>query len=183
MAVKAKFKRTRLWVDTPFQLRLLAATALYFVVYTVFVWHIGFVIDTLRTCLGQGPMKAFSAAYAEYFWKQWPLILTFFLTTPLFLYDLLKLSHRVAGPLYRCRRVMLEMASGKAVPEFKPRKHDLMRELFAAFNSLITAWNARVAEGANGSPALANPPPCARSETMNPGPAKIGASERQQVQV
>jgi len=38
---------------------------------------------------------------------------------------------------------MEEMASGAVVREFTPRKGDLMRELFAAFNLLIRACNAR----------------------------------------
>ena len=41
---------------------------------------------------------------------------------------------------------MLEMASGKPVPEFKPRKQDLMPELFDAFNTLIKQCNARISE-------------------------------------
>jgi hypothetical protein len=45
---------------------------------------------------------------------------------------------------------MEEMASGKPVPEFVPRKHDLMRELFQAFNALIKEWNNRLNAHANG---------------------------------
>lgn len=45
---------------------------------------------------------------------------------------------------------MLEMASGKTVPEFKPRKHDLMPEFFEAFNLLIKHSNARVSAAENG---------------------------------
>jgi hypothetical protein len=48
---------------------------------------------------------------------------------------------------------MLEMASGKTVAPFEPRKRDFMGELFQAFNALITAWNARVgSEQKAGSP-------------------------------
>jgi hypothetical protein len=39
---------------------------------------------------------------------------------------------------------MQEMADGKAVPPFTPRKRDLMQELFATFNTLIRTWNARL---------------------------------------
>src|SRR5947207_11874011 len=68
---------------------------------------------------------------------------------PAFLYDLLKFSHRVAGPLLRCRHLMNEMAAGKTVPEFKPRKYDLMKNFFDAFNALIKKWNAQVNARAN----------------------------------
>ena len=58
--------------------------------------------------------------------------------------NLLKFSHRVAGPLYRCGNLMRQMANGQAVSEFHPRKHDLMREFFQSFNALVKVWNARI---------------------------------------
>jgi hypothetical protein len=176
--MRATFKRTRLWIDPPFQLRLLLYTGTYFLLYTVFVWHIGFFFETLRTFIGQGSMKGLGTAYAEYFHKQLPLLITFAVTTPLFLYDLLKLSHRVAGPLYRCRRVMLEMAAGKSVPEFKPRKHDLMRDLFAAFNKLIVVWNARAGASANGHAVPAHVP-AETAEGTSPALAATAADQAQ----
>ena len=63
---------------------------------------------------------------------------------PVILFDLLKFSNRVAGPLYRCRKIMTQMSRGESVPEFKPRKHDLMPELFLAFDELVKEWNARI---------------------------------------
>ena len=99
------------------------------------------------------PTAANVRAYADIV-RERSLLLTLILLTPVLMYDMLKFSHRIAGPLFRCRRVMLEMAEGKPVPEFKPRKRDLMRELFAAFNTLIVAWNARVGDGVNGRGAI-----------------------------
>jgi hypothetical protein len=46
-----------------------------------------------------------------------------------------KFSNRIAGPLYRCRRVMRDMAAGKIVPAFKARENDLMKEVFDVFNA------------------------------------------------
>jgi hypothetical protein len=63
---------------------------------------------------------------------------------PLVLYDILKFSHRISGPLYRRRQVMRDMAAGKAVPEFRPRKHDLLADVYVDFNALIRSWNARI---------------------------------------
>jgi hypothetical protein len=168
-------------VDPPFQSRLLLFTAIYFLLYTVFVWHVGFFFETLRSFIGQGSMKGLGRAYTDYLWKQWPLLLTFLITMPLFLYDLLKLSHRVAGPLYRCRRVMLEMAAGKPVDEFRPRKYDLMRELFAAFNALIVTWNARLAGTQNGQAVVAHGT-AGNTETAKPTPAEETPAEQQPLQ-
>jgi uncharacterized membrane protein len=144
----APVKRGRLWIDPPFQGRLLLRMAASLFVYTFVIWHVGFFFEVLSqvavstSAWGRG----LGALYADYFRKQVPLLITFVLITPPLLYSLLKFSHRIAGPLYRCRRMMREMAAGQKVPEFKPRKHDLMGELFAAFNELIRTCNARAAE-------------------------------------
>ena len=149
--MKAAYKRGRLWVDPPFQARLLLRMVFYLVAYTAVIWHVGFAFEAMRRVVTEGPTRTISELYVDFFWQQVPLLYTFVLLLPALLYNLLKFSHRIAGPLYRCRNVMQEMAAGKPVREFQPRKNDLMRELFAAFNGLIKAWNAR--EGRPGAEA------------------------------
>jgi hypothetical protein len=166
----AKYQRTRLWVDRPFQSRLLFWVGLYLVVYSLLVLHLGFFFETVQVVSGGGPTGGFVALYADYLRKQWPLLITFLITTPVLLYDLLKFSNRVAGPLFRCRRVMREMADGKAVSEFTPRKRDLMRDFFEAFNALIRAWNVRT-----GMPAPEANPPADGSTAQAPGQAAAAA--------
>jgi hypothetical protein len=141
--MSAKYQRTRLWVDPPFQSRLLFWVGLYLLVYSLLVLHLGFFFETVQVVCGGNRLKTFSDLYVDHLRKQWPLLISFVLTTPVVLYDVLKFSHRVAGPLYRCGRVMRAMAAGQAVPEFKARKRDLMRDFFESFNTLIRAWNVR----------------------------------------
>lgn len=138
-----KYKRSKLLVDKAFQIRLLVRMGGYFFLYILTILHVGFVIeimtglaaDVLRVDVGQ--------AYIDFLLKYKPLLFSFILIAPVIFYDLLKFSNRVAGPLFRARRVMLEMADGKPVSEFVARKNDLMTELFQAFNRLINAWNAK----------------------------------------
>jgi len=148
--MKPKHGRARLWIDPAFQFRLLFRIGLYFLLYTVVVWHVGFLLQLANAILRSGVGQGFGRLYLDYVEQQKPLLFALVLILPILLRDLLKFSHRIAGPLYRCRKMMQEMASGKPVPEFQPRKHDQMRELFAAFNALIKEWNARVSAGANG---------------------------------
>jgi hypothetical protein len=145
-----QYKRSRLWVDPAFQLRLMLRIGGYFLLYILLVWHFGFFLDAMRGAVAGGANKPLTELYLEYFGKQQPLLIAMALLVPPFLYNLLRFSHRVAGPLFRCRAVMRDMADGKPVAEFHPRKGDLMRDLFDAFNALIRRWNARVAPGANG---------------------------------
>jgi hypothetical protein len=137
------FKRSRLWIDPPFQARLLLRMVGYFLLYIFLVWHISFFFEVVRHVASSGTYQLTFQLYLDYFWKQQPLVWAMVLVVPTLLYDLLKFSHRVAGPLYRCRNVMRDMAAGKKVPQFQPRRHDLMVELFAAFNLLIQACNER----------------------------------------
>ena len=147
-----KIKRGRLWVHTPFQGRLLVRLLCYFVLYFFIVFHLSFGYEVLRSVFTNGADKAVGYTYAEYLWKQVPFLVCFLGVAPIFLYDLVKFSHRVAGPLHRVRNLMQEMADGKPVPKFTARKDDLMPELFQAFNALIIRCNAQVRSGESGTP-------------------------------
>jgi hypothetical protein len=155
--MKTTFPRKRLWVDPPFQGRLLLRLVSYLAIYTFVGWHLGFLFETARVVASGQPAKSFLTMYVEYIQRQLPMVFAFAVLLPPLLYDLLKFSNRVAGPLFRCRRVMREMAAGAVVPEFTPRKGDFMGELFAAFNALIHSWNARAKAGAEAAAKEAAP--------------------------
>jgi hypothetical protein len=139
-----KYSRGRLWVDPAFQFRLLVRLGLYFLFYIVVVIHIGFAFQVMADIAANGVRDGVGGLYLEYLSNQRILLITLILTAPIICYNMVKFSHRVAGPLLRCRKVMEEMAAGNAVPQFVPRKHDFMRELFQAFNGLIREWNDKV---------------------------------------
>src|SRR5947209_111683 len=107
--MSAKFRRTRLWIDPGFQGRLLFRMASYLLLYAVIVVHIGFVFELLAS-FATAPAHSAQEHYAAFLWQQRFLVLAFLLAAPVMLYDLLKFSHRIAGPLYRCRQVMQQMA-------------------------------------------------------------------------
>jgi len=154
-------KRSRLVVDPPVQFRLLGRLGAYLVIYTVTLLHVGFALEVLEkiVLVDDGPLVA--DLYVDYLIRQKSLLIGMFLILPVLLYDLLKFSHRIVGPLFRVRRWMADMAAGKIVREFVPRKNDLMTELFEAFNVLIKACNARVAAAPNAPP---SPPPAPPAE-------------------
>jgi hypothetical protein len=148
--MKRKYKRTRLLVDPSFQLRLGLRMCLYLLLYVFIVLIIAFVLQCLEGIASDGHPRTFVDFCREFFFREKGILHALLLAMPLCFYNLLKFSNRVAGPLYRCRKVMQEMATGKPVPEFTPRQHDLMPELFQAFNCLIREWNARAGSEGNG---------------------------------
>ena len=145
-----KYKRTRLLVDPAFQYRLLVRVLLYTFLWTVVALHFSFVFYVIGMVFENGPKHSFIDTYLEFFSHEKAVLLTLVLLAPLVLFDLLKFSHRIAGPLYRCRRVMRDMAAGKIVPAFQPREKDLMKDVFEDFNALIREWNRRITAGQNG---------------------------------
>ena len=142
------YKRKRLWIHGAFQARLLARLVVYLLVLVALVWHACFVFEMLPGLVDSNNLgTGIGGLYLQCLGRQKPLLLALLVTLPAALYDLLRFSHRIAGPLYRCQRVMEEMAAGRAVPEFAPRGGDHMPEFFEAFNALIQQWNARAGAG------------------------------------
>jgi hypothetical protein len=172
------YARSRLWVDRPFQSRLLLRTALYILIYTYTVWHIGFLLEVLQNSSPDNLGKGIFVLYFEYVGQQKALLWALALITPLLMYDLLKFSHRIAGPLYRARKLLQEMANGKAVPAFTPRQHDLMGEFTEALNAHIKDWNARV--GAANGVAFNLADTQAIATEVHSAPARVAVPEPQQ---
>jgi hypothetical protein len=172
--VAKPFKRTRLWVDPAFQCRLLLRQVAYWMLIVVLWVHIAY-ISELTAAIIQSTGNGSSidgVAYTDFLWRYRFLLFGLVLTLPAVLYDLLKFSHRIAGPLFRCRRMMQEISEGKPVQEFKPRKNDLMLELLEAFNGLIRTWNAR--NHASAAAAPRDPAPVAHHNGA-PEPQEVGA--------
>jgi hypothetical protein len=142
--MEQKFKRRRLVVDPAMQFRLAVRIGWYLLLWTVLAYHVSFMFYVHGSLLDGGTHKGFAGLYLDFFSYRRPLILTVIVIGPLVLYDIIKFSNRIAGPLYRCRRVMRDMAAGKTVPEFQAREHDFLDDVFVDFNALIRAWNARV---------------------------------------
>jgi hypothetical protein len=147
-----QYVRKRLWINGAFQSRLLLRLVVYLLAIVVVVWHASFVFDLLPGLVDRNNLRGgIGGLYLECLGRQKPFLLALFVTLPAALYDLLKFSHRIAGPLFRCQQMMQAMAAGRPVREFVPREGDHMPEFFQAFNALIQQWNARL--GADGQPA------------------------------
>jgi hypothetical protein len=65
-------------------------------------------------------------------------------------WDMVKLSHKVAGPLVRFERACLAMANGERQERLELRPGDLLHDFADVFNQLVDAHNARMAAAASG---------------------------------
>ncbi len=65
-----------------------------------------------------------------------PVFFFFILAAPLIVYDVLKLSHRFVGPIYRLHKAIRDLAAGKEGPPVRLRKGDFWGDVIADFNAL-----------------------------------------------
>lgn len=73
------------------------------------------------------------------------------LILPLIVFDLIRLSNRFAGPMFRLRKLMQDLADGKDVEPVQFRKEDFWGEFSEAFNGIIARTNAAARPGTNTS--------------------------------
>ena len=75
----------------------------------------------------------------QYFADAWHFALTAAIATalvlPLVIYDILTISNRFTGPLYRLRRELRRLAAGEPVPPVRFRNGDFWPELADEFNA------------------------------------------------
>jgi hypothetical protein len=141
------WKRSKFFVDPSFQGRLLLRLVTYWVLYHVALWHTMFLVTLIGTSINQDPSlpaKGLWRLYREFTSEHISVIVCFLALLPIFGRDMIRFSHRMAGPLVRFRNTMQCIADGRPVRAVKLRKYDLMSEFLTTFNAMVTSWNARI---------------------------------------
>lgn len=64
------------------------------------------------------------------------VLVVLFALLPVFLWDTVRISHRFAGPMVRFRRLLKDLADGKAVSDISFRDGDFWAELATDFNAV-----------------------------------------------
>ncbi len=132
--------RKRLFVSRVIQGRMLRHVAVYWLIYHVFLWHTLFLADGLRG----GESLPFVELYAKFLAEHFLLLACGLAVLPMVLWDMLKLTHRAAGPFVRFEQALKEMSQGKQTAKLKLRKNDLVTEFLAVFNDFIEYHNRTV---------------------------------------
>ena len=127
----ATIKRRKLFVDPKVQGTLLFRAFIY--------W--GFCLLALATMLlcwqvATGPTRLFYL-HVDAMWRYFgPAVIGSMLLLPIVLVDIIRVSNRFAGPVYRLRRAMRQLAQGE---EFQPihfRDNDFWQDFANEFNAL-----------------------------------------------
>ena len=73
-------------------------------------------------------------AIARSFGAQAPLLCLMFMLIPVYVWDIVKLSHRFAGPMLRLRGILNELADGGRATQLKFRPGDFWQDTATDFN-------------------------------------------------
>lgn len=134
--------RKRLFVNPAIQGRLMARTAFYWVLYHAVLWMAMFVYRYTehRGALQMGAApRSFTDLYGQFVRENFSLWICAFAILPIVLWDLLRFSHRVVGPLVRFQRTVEGLTVGERVEEVRLRNGDLLVELQTSFNQYLSS--------------------------------------------
>lgn len=133
----AKPQRTKLFVDAKVQGTLLTRIVIYWVYCMLFL--------TVPMLIGKtytNPDVFFFQQISQMWQQYWPIYSAAMVMLPFVLYDVLKLSNKFAGPLYRLRREMRRLADGEDVQPINFRDNDFWQDLAEPFNAIVARLKA-----------------------------------------
>ncbi len=78
--------------------------------------------------------QTFMQAIGRSFGAQAPLLFVMFMLVPVYVWDIVKLSHRFAGPMLRLRGILNELAGGGRASQLRFRPGDFWQETATDFN-------------------------------------------------
>ncbi|HBI42055.1 MAG TPA: hypothetical protein DDY78_04240 [Planctomycetales bacterium] len=130
-----KVKRKKIWIDS-FQTYLSLRLALYFALYMITVWA-WVVIDRSTAAMVEAHLGP-----AAVYWSVLSVSVVV-LVGLLFIYDIVRFSHRIVGPLYRFRKYLKAIVDGEELALMKLRKDDFLQELKDEFNEVLKVLEER----------------------------------------
>jgi hypothetical protein len=141
--MKSQPTRKKVYVNRDIQGKILRRVAKYWIGYHLGLWHVLFLIQFFRYGTsgltgGPGPMNLWDL-YLDVAREQWVLLILPIALFPAILWDMLRLTHQVAGPLVRFRAALRQLAAGEKVEQIKLREGDLLTEFQEAFNEFLAS--------------------------------------------
>jgi len=134
------FTRKRLFVDRRVQGALALRVLLY---WAICLWGMYCVLAIVPIVLSffvgfdEGPTVG-QLLYRTWL-GYWPSLAASLLVLPVIVWDVVRVSHRFAGPMLRLRRSMRDLADGQPVTPVKFRDDDFWSDLAEDFNYLASS--------------------------------------------
>jgi hypothetical protein len=146
MSKRPNRRKPRL-VDPEVQAGLVIRVILYWILCVI-----GIALILLCGRLVSDPPRPLYAHLYEMRFYYTPALIASFLLLPLVLIDVIRFTHRFAGPLVRLRRAMRKLAKGEPVEPIEFRSTDLWIGLADEFNAVLFRMKVCQDEGQAKSP-------------------------------
>ena len=124
-------KRRQWYVDTSVQKNLVSRLCFYCFASLLFITLPIAIFNSVRDL-----EQNFFVHIANVYFDHWPLLLTLSFLLPFAINDMLKLSNRFAGPVYRLRRELQRFADTGEMREVHFRDNDFWQDLAVGVNRL-----------------------------------------------
>jgi hypothetical protein len=152
-------RRGKIYLGGMLQGTLVRRLAIGWIAYNILLFHGLFLVSYLE---GSQPtaddaQPTLLERYEAFAWQDRLLIFGALAAGPIFLWDVIRCTHRVAGPLVRLEQTLLRMAKGETVSEIRFRKGDWLNSLERALNIYLSSRVA-AATSETGSAAALSPP-------------------------
>ena len=149
------FKRKKLFVNRGIQGAMSLRFGFYWVIYHLCLWHGAFMYFFIRSRLAQltgsdKPMLPLNELYGFFLTEYLPITVAATLLLPIVIYELIRQTHRIAGPLVRFSNAMQDMMAGKVIQPVKLREGDMLTDFEKLFNEFVVYQQAKVQAAAGG---------------------------------
>lgn len=137
-------RRNKVFISNRVQGRLLMRAVAYWLVYHLVLWHTLFIFEYFHyrvELIGGGTPMSLSELYGQFTSKYYPIIVSALGVLPILAIDMLKYTHRIAGPLVNFANVLKRLRNGETVNHVTLRQGDLLLELQEEFNAFLKFYN------------------------------------------
>ena len=118
--------------------KIQGALAIQAVLHWLAFLTIAFAMLMIWQILMEDPYRPWSAHWSDFLSRYTPVFLVLLSIVPAIVYESVKLSHRLVGPIVRLKGAMQQVARGEHVRPIKLRKKDFGQEFIDAFNGILT---------------------------------------------
>ena len=132
--------RKRLFVNKAIQGRLMVRVGLYWFLYHGVLWMSLFLFryaEHRGAVLAGAEPRSFADLYGQFASQYFGIWVCGFAIAPIVLWDALRFSHRIVGPLVRFKNTFDSLATGANVGEVRLRNGDLLQEMQESFNRYL----------------------------------------------
>ncbi len=141
-SMRSKARKTK-FIDKPVQGQLVIRVLFYWVLCMWGMFCLLAGVPMVLSWFVNSPGAPTAGQLVLQTWRMfWPAFFASGLVLPLLLLDVLRVSHRFAGPMYRLRNALRDVADGKCVAPIKFREGDFWCDMADEFNRVA----ARVRE-------------------------------------